>query len=76
KGAPDAAKDSLNLCRKEEKGKTRFAQTVPLLFSSLQQKFKAPHRAGKVKSQKPKAKPPGHQPKRQGQPHDGLAFVF
>jgi hypothetical protein len=37
----------LNLCRKEGKGKTRFAQTVSLPFSSLQQKFKAPHRAGK-----------------------------
>ena len=40
------AKDSLNLCRREGKGKTRFAQTVSLPFSSLQQKFKAPSRAG------------------------------
>jgi len=36
----------LNLCRREGKGKTRFAQTVSLPFSSLQQKFKAPSRAG------------------------------
>ena len=40
------AKDSLNFCRREGKGKTRFAQTVPLPFSSLQQKFKASSRAG------------------------------
>jgi hypothetical protein len=40
----------LNLCRKEGKGKTRCAQTVSLPFSSLQQKFKAPHRAGTSKA--------------------------
>ena len=39
------AKDSLNLCRREGKAKTRCAQTVSLPFSSLQQKFKAPSRA-------------------------------
>ncbi|WP_287381130.1 hypothetical protein, partial [Ralstonia sp.] len=43
------AKDSLNLCRREGKGKTRCAHTVSLPFSSLQQKFKAPSRAGKSK---------------------------
>ncbi|WP_230626202.1 hypothetical protein, partial [Ralstonia solanacearum] len=42
-----------------------------LSFSSSQQKSKAPHRAGTSK-----AKPSGRQPKRQGQPRDGLAFVF
>ncbi|WP_233902671.1 hypothetical protein, partial [Ralstonia mannitolilytica] len=41
------ATHSLNFCRREGKGKTRFAQTVSLPFSSLQQKFKAPSRAGK-----------------------------
>jgi hypothetical protein len=46
KGAPDAANRSLNFHNRAEKGKTRFAQTVPLLFSARLQKFKAPHRAG------------------------------
>jgi hypothetical protein len=41
-----------------------------LYFSSSKKKSKAPHRAGK------KAKPSGRQPKRQGQPREGLAFVF
>ena len=49
KGAPEMAKDSLNLCRREGKGKTRFAQTVSLPFSSLQQKFNAPSRAPRAK---------------------------
>jgi len=40
------ATPSLNLCNRAENGKTRFAQTVSLPFSSLQQKFKAPSRAG------------------------------
>ena len=39
----------LNLCRREGKGKTRFAQTVSLPFSSVQQKFKAPSRAPTAK---------------------------
>lgn len=36
----------LNLCRTEGTWKTRFAQTVPPLFSARLRKFKAPHRAG------------------------------
>ena len=40
------AKDSLNLCRREGVQATRFAQTGLHSFSSLQQKFKAPSRAG------------------------------
>ncbi|MGI4890987.1 MAG: hypothetical protein ACRYGJ_18140, partial [Janthinobacterium lividum] len=65
---------SLNLCRKEGKGKTRCAQTVSLPFSSLQQKFKAPHRAGKVKGKKPNHLDASQNDK--GQPRDGLAFFF
>ncbi|WP_316886870.1 hypothetical protein, partial [Ralstonia pickettii] len=42
---PEMATHPLNFCRREGKGKTRFAQTVSLPFSSLQQKFKAPSRA-------------------------------
>ena len=40
------AKDSLNLRNRAEVGKTRFAQTVPHLFSARLRKFKAPSRAG------------------------------
>ena len=40
------AKDSLNLRNRAETGKTRFAQTVPRLFSARLHKFKAPSRAG------------------------------
>jgi len=36
----------LNFCNRAEAGKTRFAQTVPRLFSARLQKFKAPSRAG------------------------------
>ncbi|WP_439013892.1 hypothetical protein, partial [Ralstonia holmesii] len=64
------AKDSLNLCRREGKGKTRCAQTVSLPFSSLQQKFKAPSKAGKSK-----AKPSQRQPKRQ-RPTARLGWPF
>jgi len=39
------AKDSLNLRNRAEAGKTRFAQTVPGLFSARLRKFKAPSRA-------------------------------
>jgi hypothetical protein len=41
------ATPSLNFRNRAEKGKTRCAQTVPLLFSARLQKFKAPSRAGK-----------------------------
>ena len=40
------ATPSLNLCNRAETGKTRFAQTVPRLFSARLHKFKAPSRAG------------------------------
>ena len=40
------ATPSLNLCNRAEMGKTRFAQTVPHLFSARLHKFKAPSRAG------------------------------
>ena len=46
KGAPEMATPSLNLCNRAEAGKTRFAQTVPGLFSARLHKFKAPSRAG------------------------------
>ncbi len=36
----------LNFCNRAEAGKTRFAQTVPRLFSARLHKFKAPSRAG------------------------------
>ncbi|MFX5743219.1 hypothetical protein ABTE37_19970, partial [Acinetobacter baumannii] len=52
KGAPDAAKDSLNFCRKEGEEANSLRSNSLLSFSSLQQKFKAPHRAGKVKRKK------------------------
>ncbi|MFX5521735.1 hypothetical protein ABTD78_20960, partial [Acinetobacter baumannii] len=74
KGAPDAAKDSLNLCRKEGKGKTRCAQTVSLPFSSLQQKFKAPQRAGKVKGKKTNHL--GTSQNDKGQPREGWPFLL
>jgi len=81
------AKDSLNLCRREGKGKTRCAQTVPLSFSSLQQKFKAPSRA-RVKhpiscqratssySRSPGFAVYNHSPRRSHQRAVGLAFDF
>jgi hypothetical protein len=50
KGAPEMAKDSLNLRNRSENGKTRFAQTVPVLFSARLRKFKAPSRAGTSKA--------------------------
>ena len=40
------ATPSLNLCNRAENGKTRFAQTVPVLSSARLHKFKAPSRAG------------------------------
>jgi hypothetical protein len=54
KGAPEMAKDSLNLRNRAENGKTRCAQTVPVLFSARLRKFKAPSRAQR---QKRKANP-------------------
>ncbi|WP_316875780.1 hypothetical protein, partial [Ralstonia edaphi] len=45
KGAPEMAKNSLNLRNRAKVGKTRFAQTVPHLFSARLRKFKAPSRA-------------------------------
>jgi hypothetical protein len=47
KGAPDAATPSLNLCRKEGEEANSLRSNSLLSFSSLQHKFKAPHRAGK-----------------------------
>ena len=47
------ATPSLNFRNRAENGKTRFAQTVPVLFSARLRKFKAPSRAGT-------AKPAGH----------------
>ena len=49
------ATPSLNLCNRAENGKTRCAQTVPVIFSARLHKFKAPSRAGT-------AKPAGHRP--------------
>ena len=51
------ATPSLNFRNRAENGKTRFAQTVPVLFSARLRKFKAPSRAGT-------AKPAGHRPGR------------
>ena len=69
------ATPSLNFCRREGKGKTRFAQTVPLPFSSLQQKFKAPSRHNvKGQRRKTKANPSRGWPCRLGGRPDGLAF--
>ena len=56
------AKDSLNLRNRAEVGKTRFAQTVPHLFSARLRKFKAPSRAQTSKEK--------------GQPIARLAFSF
>ncbi|WP_167310005.1 hypothetical protein [Ralstonia mannitolilytica] len=50
KGAPDAATPSLNLCRKEGEEANSLRSNSLLSFSSLQHKFKAPHRAGKSKA--------------------------
>jgi hypothetical protein len=60
----------LDFCREEGEEANSLRSDSLLSFSSSQQKSKAPHRAGK------KAKPSGRQPKRQGQPREGLAFVF
>jgi hypothetical protein len=61
----------LNLCRREGGEANSLRSDSLPSFSSLQQKFKAPSRAGKSKT-----KPTQRQRKRQGQPHDGLAFFF
>ena len=55
KGAPEMATPSLNFRNRAENGKTRCAQTVPVLFSARLRKSKAPSRAGT-------AKPAGHLP--------------
>lgn len=47
KGAPHAATTSLNFCRREAEEANSLRSDSLLSFSSLQQKFKAPHRAGK-----------------------------
>ena len=73
KGAPEMAKDSLNLRNRAEVGKTRFAQTVPHLFSARLRKFKAPSRAQR---QKKKANPSRGWPCRLGVRSDGVAFVL
>ncbi|WP_235202063.1 hypothetical protein [Ralstonia pickettii] len=46
KGAPEMAKDSLNLCRREGGEANSLRSDSLPSFSSLQQKFKAPSRAG------------------------------
>ncbi|WP_239498013.1 hypothetical protein, partial [Ralstonia sp. GX3-BWBA] len=45
KGAPEMAKDSLNLCRREGGEANSLRSNSLPSFSSLQQKFKAPSRA-------------------------------
>ena len=71
------ATHSLNFCRREGKGKTRFAQTVSLPFSSLQQKFKAPSRHNvKGQRRKTKANPSRGWPCRLGGRPDVLVFLF
>jgi hypothetical protein len=69
------AKASLNFRNRAEKGKTRFAQTVPLLFSARLRKFKAPSRAG-AKQTIDRWTSYQELPRRMPACTIGLAFVF
>ena len=71
------ATPSLDFCDRAVAGKTRFAQTVPRLFSARLRKFKAPSRQDvKGKRRKTKANPSRGWPCRLGGRPDVLVFLF